>query len=103
MTKLAFSLKLLNRIRTEKNPPLLRYCCLLALAETPDKAIPQSEIFRRFGGPTTNGTLPSAVRAGLVQEFPGRNGQTTRYKLTPAGCQLVQDLLCHPTSATPAS
>jgi hypothetical protein len=91
MTKLHLALSIINRLRIEKDPPLLRYCALLTLAEA-NKPMRLGKIYQRFGMDTSpSGTLPAAVRAGLVSEITIEGH--IHYQITPAGQDLVRDLL----------
>lgn len=100
MTKLALAIHLINRFRIEKNPPYLRYACLLALAESPEPMEPL-HIFRRFNMEfTSKGTLPSAARAGLIEELTIKG--KPHYRLTSAGQDLVRELLT-PSADIPAN
>ncbi len=100
MNKLTFALALLNRIRTEKNPPLARYCCLLTLAENPGQRMTAHEVFRRFGIPEALfGTLDNAVRQELVTET--RENGRNYYCITPKGEEIARQLLSPPDLALP--
>ena len=100
MTKLHLALSIINRLRLEKDPPFLRYCALLTLAES-GKPMRLGKIYQRFGMETSpSGTLPAAVRAGLVSEMIIKGH--THYQITPAGEELVRDILT-PSADIPAN
>jgi hypothetical protein len=101
MTKLSFALALLNKIRAEKDPPLIRYCTILALAESPGRSMTPKQIFRRFGHKQVMcGSLPCTARLGLMTEST-KDGQTY-YSLTPEGEALAKQLLSPEEQALPA-
>ena len=92
MTKVTFSLGLLNHLRLQKTAPLARYCCLLSLAENLGRRMTAPQIFKRFGcEQALAGTLDSAVRQGLVEEIEAK--PLKLYTITPAGEELVAHLL----------
>lgn len=92
MTKITFALGMLNHLRTQKTPPLARYCCLLSLAESPRRRMTAPQIFKRFGcDQAIAGTLDSAVRQGLVAEIQSHHPK--HYVITTEGEEFVADLL----------
>lgn len=96
MTKLAFALALINRLRLEKDPPTARYCCLLALAENSRRRMSAQQIFHRLNMKTQlAGTLDCAVRQGLIDELPAKpDGASPKlYVITAKGEALVAEIL----------
>jgi hypothetical protein len=85
MTRTQSVLNTLLLIRHEKNPPLIRYTLLLALANT--HPVPQTSMqlcdATRDDIPQ-NGTLDTMVESGLITRHSSGNRART-YTLTPAG------------------
>jgi hypothetical protein len=94
MNKLEYCLQIVNSIRREKNPPLGRYCLLLALANS-DKPLTSHQVALALGDNTYgSGTLSRAVDHGLINEHSPANGRGKTYSLTPLGIKEVRMIAC---------
>lgn len=97
--KVDFALAFLNSIRKEKNPPIGRYCMVLAIAASPSGVITSAQLTRTIGGDAPlSGTIESAVRQGVVECLP----TTPRsYRLSSSGEAIAARLLNpHPEPIT---
>jgi DNA-binding PadR family transcriptional regulator len=105
MTKIAFALAIINFIRKEKQPPLLRHCILLALASA-SAPLSRSELRDMLDEDgNIDGSTDSMLRHGLIDaiERPHRRGRA--YTITPAGQQEAARILSagvSPQSKIPA-
>jgi DNA-binding MarR family transcriptional regulator len=92
MTRIQLTLQIHNAIRREKNPPLGKYCLLLALAST-GQPMTVHQIAKTLGEATYgSGTLDRALEHGLIQHTPGPTN-SRHFTLTPKGQHQVQKLI----------
>ena len=85
MTRTAATLTTLLLLRHEKNPPLIRYTLLLALADRHPQPMTSMQLCEATRDDIPqNGTLDTMVASGLIlRHTEGKKSRT--YTLTPAG------------------
>jgi len=85
MTRIQAALTTLLLVRHEKNPPLIRYTLLLALASQHPQPMTSMELCEAtLDDIAQNGTLDSMVEHGLITRHQKGKGART-YTLTPLG------------------
>jgi hypothetical protein len=92
MTRCDFAIRIIGRLNAEKNPPIVRYLCLLALAEANGQPLAKHEVFRRVGiADPHGGTLEAAARNGLIEIIT--TGPKRTYRITPEGVKTIHPFL----------
>lgn len=92
MTRIDFAIRIIGRLNAEKNPPVVRYLCLLALAEANGEPLAKHEVFRRVGIEDPHGgTLEAAARNGLVEILAA--GPKRTYRIKPEGVKTIRPFL----------
>ncbi len=92
MTRIDFAIRIISRLNGEKSPPIVRYLCLLALAEANGQPVAKHEVFRRVGIEDPHGgTLEAAARNGLIEILTG--GPKRTYRITPEGIKTIRPFL----------
>jgi hypothetical protein len=92
MTRIDFAIRIIGRLHGEKSPPIVRYLCLLALAEANGQPLAKHEVFHRVGiADPHGGTLEAAARNGLIEILSG--GPKRTYRITPEGIKTIRPFL----------
>jgi hypothetical protein len=92
MTRIDYAIRIIGRLHGEKSPPIVRYLCLLALAEANGQPLAKHEVFHRVGiADPHGGTLEAAARHGLIEILSG--GPKRTYRITAEGVKTIRHFL----------